>query len=236
MFQTSSDKTSPTELPLDRHPPSEPDFIETHFNLGRADPTSGLQKRWAQVVTRFLAVLGLAGCLGAGGPLCQSLRAAPASSTRFVASPKVVGGQQAIRGAYPWMTALVMRGQTPIQGQFCGGALIHPQWVLSAAHCVEGMSAASLDVLVGGYDLKVAGDGTRVAVSQIVIHPRFSTVQGALINDFALLKLSQPVTGVPVLPLVDALSQIAPGTRVRASGGARLRRVAAPPQSSWRST
>ena len=218
LFQTSSDKTSPTELALDRHPPSEPDFIETHFNLGRADPTSGLQKRWAQVVTRFLAVLGLAGCLGAGGPVCQSLRAAPASSTRFVASPKVVGGQQAIRGAYPWMTALVMRGQTPIQGQFCGGALIHPQWVLSAAHCVEGMSAASLDVLVGGYDLKVAGDGTRVAVSQIVIHPRFSTVQGALINDFALLKLSQPVTGVPVLPLVDALSQIAPGTRVRGIG------------------
>jgi len=134
------------------------------------------------------------------------------------ASAKVVGGHTAPKGAYPWMTALVMRGQTPVNGQFCGGALIHPQWVLSAAHCVEGMSASSLDVLVGGYDLRASGDGTRVAVSQIVIHPRFSTVQGGLVNDFALLKLSQPLTGVPVLPLVDAVEQVAPGTPVKGMG------------------
>lgn len=228
LLQTSPNKTFLTELALSERHSSKPHLLEAlsntplsdldHPDLGHPNLISGLQKRWAQSVARFFAVLGLAGCLGAGGPLCQSLMAAPASSNRSGTSPKVVGGQQATRGDYPWMTALVMRGQTPIQGQFCGGALIHPQWVLSAAHCVEGMSAASLDVLVGGYDLKVAGDGTRVAVSQIVIHPRFSTVKGALVNDFALLKLSRPVTGVPVLPLVDAVSQIAPGTRVRGMG------------------
>jgi len=89
---------------------------------------------------------------------------------------------------------------------------------LSAAHCVEDMSASSVDVLVGGYDLQSSSDGTRVSVSQIIIHPRFSTVKGALVNDFALLKLSKPLTGVPVLSLVDAASQVAPGTPVKGMG------------------
>jgi len=162
-----------------------------------------------------LTILGLAFMAGNATPVGGRLVAASSTTPPL---PKVVGGHQAPQGAYPWMTALVMRGQTPVNGQFCGGALIHPQWVLSAAHCVEGMSASSLDVLVGGYDLRSSTDGTRVSVSQIVIHPRFSTVKGALVNDFALLKLSQPLTGVPVLSLVDATSQVAPGTPVKGMG------------------
>jgi len=162
-----------------------------------------------------LTILGLAFMAGNATPVGGRLVAA--SSTTPPLS-KVVGGHQAPKEAYPWMTALILRGQTPVKGQFCGGALIHPQWVLSAAHCVEGMSASSLDVLVGGYDLRSSSDGTRVSVSQIVIHPRFSTVKGALVNDFALLKLSQPLTGVPVLSLVDAASQVAPGTPVKGMG------------------
>lgn len=141
-----------------------------------------------------------------------------AASAPAVPPAKIVGGRPAPKGAYPWMTALVQRGQSAVNGQFCGGALIHPQWVLSAAHCVEGMSASSLDVLVGAHDLRSTTDGVRVAVSRIVIHPRFNTVKGTLVNDFALLRLSQPLTGVPVLPLVDAVGQITPGTPVRGMG------------------
>jgi hypothetical protein len=173
--------------------------------------------RLAFLSLAFLPWAWLAGhaTLAAGHPMADPPLADPPMALPLA---KIVGGQQAPKGAYPWMTALIMRGQTPINGQFCGGALIHPQWVLSAAHCVEGMSASSLDVLVGGHDLRASGEGARVAVSQIVIHPRFSTVKGALVNDVALLKLSRPLTGVPVLPLVDAVSQVAPGTPVRGMG------------------
>ena len=162
-----------------------------------------------------LTILGLAFMAGNATPVGGRLMAASSTTSPL---PKIVGGRPAPKDAYPWMTALILRGQTPVKGQFCGGALIHPQWVLSAAHCVEDMSASALDVLVGGYDLRSSTDGTRVSVSQIVIHPRFSTVKGALVNDFALLKLSKPLTGVPVLSLVDAVSQVAPGTPVKGMG------------------
>lgn len=185
--------------------------IPTHPRLQRVAP----RPLHPPVPTLLGSLMLWVACTGfMAGPLTGRLAAASVSHP----TPKIVGGQTAPKGAYPWMTALVMRGQTSLDGQFCGGALIHPQWVLSAAHCVEGMKASALDVVVGGHDLRSATDGTRVAVSRIVIHPRFSTSNGLLVHDFALLKLSQPITGVAVLPLADAASQVAPGTAVRGLG------------------
>ena len=46
---------------------------------------------------------------------------------------RIVRGKEAKRGDYPWQALLQKNGC-----QFCGGTLISPQWVLSAAHCVEG--------------------------------------------------------------------------------------------------
>lgn len=143
----------------------------------------------------------------------ESGRIAP---TREVA--RIVGGSTAPVGAYPWMTALVARGYTAVNGQFCGGALVHPQWVLTAAHCVEGSTAASMDVVVGAHDLRNTSQGVRIGVTQIIRHPQYGTVNGELANDFALLKLAQPATGVTPLGLVDQASQVAAGTAVRAIG------------------
>ncbi len=143
----------------------------------------------------------------------ESGRIAP---TREVA--RIVGGSTAPVGAYPWMTALVARGYTAVNGQFCGGALVHPQWVLTAAHCVEGTTASSMDVVVGAHDLRNTSQGVRIGVTQIIRHPQYGTVNGELANDFALLKLAQPATGVTPLGLVDQASQVVAGTAVRAIG------------------
>lgn len=43
---------------------------------------------------------------------------------------RVVGGDGAAAGAWPWQAALYRDGDFQ-----CGGTLVHAQWLLSASHC-----------------------------------------------------------------------------------------------------
>ncbi|HYY21330.1 MAG TPA: serine protease [Thermoleophilaceae bacterium] len=135
---------------------------------------------------------------------------AAGASTR---EPRVVGGTQAPAGAYPFMAALLDHGvASTYLAQFCGGSLIAPRTVLTAEHCVEGQSAASIDVLVGTGHLAAPGEaasGERIPVSAIAVAPGndFSTLN----NDVAILLLAHApsagaLTGTiaPVDPTADA--------------------------------
>ena len=55
---------------------------------------------------------------------------------------RIVGGTAAKRGDWPWQAMLT----SPQGQQFCGGSLIHPRWVVTASHCVEGSSAKSIKI------------------------------------------------------------------------------------------
>lgn len=111
--------------------------------------------------------------------------------------PKIVGGDEVKdRNVYPWMTALVAHGVSADRGQFCGGALIAPNWVLTAAHCPYGNDPDDLDVVLGIIDLRRETPEERIAVAEIIIHPQYDPNTSDC--DLALLRLSKASQKQPV--------------------------------------
>ena len=50
--------------------------------------------------------------------------------------PRIVGGTMSQEGRWPWQAMLLYQNSDGEWTQFCGGSLVHPHWVLTAAHCV----------------------------------------------------------------------------------------------------
>ena len=53
---------------------------------------------------------------------------------------RIVGGTDAKHGDWPWQAQVRTRSGFP----YCGGSLVHPQWLVTASHCVGGKSPSSI--------------------------------------------------------------------------------------------
>jgi len=133
---------------------------------------------------------------------------------------QVIGGYEVTPYSRPYQVALLMNGR-----QGCGGTLISPDWVLTAAHCLDSASTSSLTVKVGAHSMS-ANDGNTHRVSQIISHEYWRGAQSIQSGyDIAVLRLSTPASSsiTPAsLPSVAKANQIAAvGTNATVSGWGR---------------
>jgi trypsin len=131
---------------------------------------------------------------------------------------KILGGAVAAPGQFPWMVALMDSGaKRAIDGAYCGGTVIAPRVVLTAAHCVYGTRASEMDVVAGRTVLSQDDAGERIRVQKIVRYPDYDPQ--ATSGDAALLQLSRATSATPLAiahPADDGLT--AAGSRVLTSG------------------
>ncbi|XP_037319265.2 serine protease 27-like [Pungitius pungitius] len=106
-----------------------------------------------------------------------------------LAQNRIVGGQNAPVGAWPWQVDIQSSG-----AHICGGSIITESWILSAAHCFANPSdVASYTIYAGRYQLNGfnANQMTR-SVTQVVIPTGYTEPHQG--KDLALVQLSSPVT------------------------------------------
>ncbi len=119
----------------------------------------------------------------------------------------IIGGESATIAQYPWMVGLASRSVYGgvRSGQFCGGVLVSPTKVVTAAHCLydeatmQPADRPDLKVIVGRTDLSTA-DGEEVPVSSVWIDPDYSMHTNTW--DVAVLTLAEPQSERAVLPMV----------------------------------
>ncbi|NWU97385.1 PROC protein, partial [Upupa epops] len=99
---------------------------------------------------------------------------------------RLIEGKAGRRGGSPWQVMLQSS-----KGRFmCGGVLIHPSWVLTAAHCVDGEEG--LKVRLGKYHrFRAESDEQTVWVDKYVSHENYT--KDTSDNDIAMLRLAEPV-------------------------------------------
>ncbi|XP_041098456.1 ST14 transmembrane serine protease matriptase a, partial [Polyodon spathula] len=115
--------------------------------------------------------------------------------TRPYKTSRIVGGQNAEEGEWPWQVSLHVKGA----GHTCGASVISNRWLVTAAHCVQDdakvkYSQASVwEAYMGLHAQGQLGKLTvKSNIKRIVPHPNYNTY--TFDNDIALMELDSPVT------------------------------------------
>ncbi|MCX5163491.1 serine protease [Streptomyces sp. NBC_00264] len=131
----------------------------------------------------------------------------------------VIGGQPAHVKDNPWVVALSSRDRfgDARAGQFCGGVVVAPKKVLTAAHCLShealGVDAGSVRDLriIAGRDALRGTGGQEIAVRETWTNPGFNPATNA--GDLAVLTLADALPGESVIPMAETGDEAyAPGT------------------------
>ncbi|XP_077306221.1 serine protease 33-like [Lithobates pipiens] len=133
----------------------------------------------------MLTVLILIATAGKAFGAADSVCGSPSVSSR------IVSGTNSMDGAWPWQVAVL--AETVNGHTLCGGSLISPEWVMTAAHCIHRpIRVSNYKVYLGMYQLNVISSHTVLAnVSSIIVNNNYITIGGR--GDIALVRLATAV-------------------------------------------
>ncbi|XP_021172130.2 suppressor of tumorigenicity 14 protein homolog [Fundulus heteroclitus] len=106
---------------------------------------------------------------------------------------RIVGGQNAEHGEWPWQVSLHFQ----TMGHVCGASVISDKWLLSAAHCFQvprspaHLEPASWTTYSGLQTQQQIWDALMRKVKRIIPHPDYNLFTNDY--DIALLELSEPL-------------------------------------------
>ncbi|WP_133908604.1 S1 family peptidase [Actinophytocola oryzae] len=140
---------------------------------------------------RVLRLIGVAAAALTTIGIAATVSPAYADQPSSGAQPKIIGGEETTVEENPFVVAL-----TTTDGfQFCGGTIVAPNKVLTAAHCTEGQSEPDIIVVAGRTSLS-AGGGTSAGVTDIWIHPDWNS--STMTNDSSVLTLDTELSEEPL--------------------------------------
>lgn len=130
--------------------------------------------------------------------------------------PQIIGGGPSDITAHPWQVII------NAANSLCGGALMTSTWVITAAHCVDGLTPQQVQVWAGMSNLDQRTTTNGLGVAEVLVHPQWNATNYT--NDIALIRLAGPWTPAPErqaisLPTsVDAANWPVAGTGAVISG------------------
>ncbi|KAK0150815.1 Trypsin-1 [Merluccius polli] len=126
----------------------------------------------------------------------------------FAEEDKIVGGYECVKHSQPHQVSLNSGYH------FCGGSLVSPDWVVSAAHCYK----SRVEVRLGEHHIRVNEDTEQfISSSRVIRHPNYSSYN--INNDIMLIKLRTPATLNAYVQAVALPTACAPaGTMCTVSG------------------
>jgi secreted trypsin-like serine protease len=121
--------------------------------------------------------------------------------------PLILGGSVVPAGTRTYVSGLRLRKD---DSSYCGGSLIGPKHVLTAAHCFK---AKAKYVAVGTHYVEGMEDGEILKVARQIPHPQYDAITKS--NDFMIIELEEAATFEPI---AIALEKVSPDQNVTVFG------------------